>query len=69
MALRNDTKDKDELSKESSGYAMTSHSGDLIEEDIYVSDGSDDEDALTMTMTMTQEYAPSKDGRTGTIET
>eukprot|EP00521_Asterionellopsis_glacialis_P006622 CAMPEP_0195284004 /NCGR_PEP_ID=MMETSP0707-20130614/2365_1 /TAXON_ID=33640 /ORGANISM="Asterionellopsis glacialis, Strain CCMP134" /LENGTH=610 /DNA_ID=CAMNT_0040343287 /DNA_START=24 /DNA_END=1856 /DNA_ORIENTATION=- len=27
----------------SSGYAMTSHSGDLIEEDIYVSDGSDDE--------------------------
>jgi hypothetical protein len=27
-----------------SGYAMTSHSADLISEDIYVSDGSEDED-------------------------
>jgi len=29
--------------KDSSGYAMTSHSADLITEDIYVSDGSEDE--------------------------
>lgn len=28
----------------SSGYAMTSHSGEIIDEDIYVSDGSEDED-------------------------
>jgi hypothetical protein len=27
-----------------SGYSMTSHSGDLIEEDLYVSDGSEDDD-------------------------
>jgi len=29
-----------------SGYAMTSHSADLITEDIYVSDGSEDEDEM-----------------------
>mmetsp|Transcript_17834 Transcript_17834/g.20604 ORF Transcript_17834/g.20604 Transcript_17834/m.20604 type:complete len:675 (-) Transcript_17834:109-2133(-) len=34
-----DSKDK----KESSSYGMHSHSGDLVEEDIYVSDGSEDE--------------------------
>ncbi len=30
--------------KKKSGYGMTSHSADLISEDIYVSDGSEDED-------------------------
>jgi len=35
--------DDEAKEKESSGYAMTSHSADLITEDIYVSDGSDDE--------------------------
>jgi Fip1 motif len=37
---------EDESKKEAikSNYAITSHSGDLVEEDIYVSDGSEDED-------------------------
>ena len=38
----NDEKTKD--GPASSGYAMTSHSGEIIDEDIYVSDGSLDED-------------------------
>jgi len=32
--------------QKASGYAMTSHSADLISEDIYVSDGSEDEDDM-----------------------
>eukprot|EP00554_Chaetoceros_debilis_P006878 CAMPEP_0194074890 /NCGR_PEP_ID=MMETSP0149-20130528/1939_1 /TAXON_ID=122233 /ORGANISM="Chaetoceros debilis, Strain MM31A-1" /LENGTH=654 /DNA_ID=CAMNT_0038755191 /DNA_START=22 /DNA_END=1982 /DNA_ORIENTATION=- len=32
--------------KQKSGYAMTSHSADLITEDIYLSDGSEDEDEI-----------------------
>lgn len=33
-----------EEKKSSSGYAMTSHSGEIIQEDIYVSDGSESDD-------------------------
>ena len=36
-----------------SGYSMTSHSGDLIEEDIYVSDGSDDDEKEEMEFLLT----------------
>lgn len=35
---------KEKDSSSSSGYAMTSHSADLISEDIYISDGSSDEE-------------------------
>ena len=41
---------------ESSSYGMHSHSGDLIEEDIYVSDGSDDEDTIQFTTTHTHTH-------------
>ena len=35
---------KDAKAPTSSGYAMTSHSGEIIDADVYVSDGSSDED-------------------------
>jgi len=34
----------------SSGYAMTSHSGEIVQEDIYVSDGSDDDEAAEVVL-------------------
>lgn len=42
-----DTYDNQSKEQSSSGYAMTSHSADLISEDIYVSDGSSDEEEET----------------------
>ena len=36
--------EKEEKKAASSGYAMTTHSGEIIDEDIYVSEGSDSED-------------------------
>lgn len=36
--------DKANKTASSSGYSMTTHSGDILEEDVYVSDGSQDED-------------------------
>lgn len=35
---------KEEVKPAASGYAMTSHSAEIVEEDIYVSDGSEDEE-------------------------
>lgn len=39
-----DAKDGGEKEAKASSYAMTSHSGEIVEEDIYVSDGSEDDD-------------------------
>jgi hypothetical protein len=36
----------------SSGYAMTTHSAEIIDEDIYISDGSDDEDLTEVEMVL-----------------
>lgn len=43
---------KDAKAPTSSGYAMTSHSGEIIDEDIYVSDGSSDEDGDEVEMVL-----------------
>jgi hypothetical protein len=43
-SMKADPNDSNTQNKVSSGYAMTSHSGDILGEDIYVSDGSEDED-------------------------
>lgn len=40
----NSTKEEEDPKRLKSGYAMTSHSAEVIDEDIYVSAGSDDED-------------------------
>ena len=43
-AVKDDSNDTAVVANTSSGYAMTSHSGEIIQEDIYVSDGSADSD-------------------------
>ena len=48
----NTTKEKEA----SSSYGVHSHSGDLVEEDIYVSDGSDDEDWLQQQQQQQQQH-------------
>mmetsp|Transcript_18683 Transcript_18683/g.43236 ORF Transcript_18683/g.43236 Transcript_18683/m.43236 type:complete len:647 (-) Transcript_18683:385-2325(-) len=49
--------------KMSSGYATTSHSAEIIDEDIYVSDGSEsDEDLMADKLQMISQQNPSSDG-------
>ena len=43
-AVVDDNSGKDKGKKDSSGYAMTSHSAEIVDEDYYVSDGSEDEE-------------------------